>query len=87
MAFFSTLEAPPVNLFLTKMFWKTSFKAWRKYTDIYQRRFIWRKKEENEKKQAERLGKDYIERPFLEPEAVLEDVEIEREVFLVMDCD
>ena len=33
-SFFTTLEAQPVNLFLTKMFWKTSFRAWRKYTEI-----------------------------------------------------
>lgn len=42
-SFFSTLEAPPVNLFLTKMFWRTSFHAWRKYTGIFKERALWNK--------------------------------------------
>jgi len=30
-AFFKTFNAKPVNLFLTKMFYRASFTAWRKF--------------------------------------------------------
>lgn len=78
-AFFDQLETAPVNLFLTKMFFRSSFKAWRKYMQEQLVRQKWEKEVAKERKVAESLGKEYVEPEPFENKQILEEVEIERE--------
>ena len=42
-AFFTSLRAAPVNPFLTRMFYKSSFRAWRKFMVNYVAKLKWEK--------------------------------------------
>ena len=53
-----------MNLFLTKMFFKTSFKTWKNYMEFYLRRLQWDKAQEKKLKMQEALGKDYTKLDF-----------------------
>lgn len=56
----------PVNLFLTKMFYKTSFKTWRNTTKkvaLYEK---WKRAQEQEKERCVSLGKKYFEPEYKE---------------------
>ena len=75
------MSAAPVNLFLTKMFFKTSFSTWRNYMKKVLTVQKWEKQVELERAQAKHLGKKFIEPAFPEKTVEMEEVEIEEEIF------
>ena len=81
-AFFSQLQSMPVNLFLTRMFYKTSFISWRNYMRKVIRRQKWEKEVEENRAFCRRFNKDFIEPVFPEQEPDLTDVDIEKEIIL-----
>jgi len=71
----------PVNLFLTKMFYKTSFKTWRNYTRklaLYQK---WMRDQDAERERCEIMCEPFYEQKYVVEHADMEEVEIEREEF------
>ena len=83
---FKQLSTQPMNLFLTKMFFKTSFKTWKNYMEFYLRRLQWDKQQEKKLKMQEALGKDYTKLDFPKEDEKMEQVEIERELLLEISC-
>ena len=68
-----------MNLFLTRLFYKTSFRTWRKHMENHLQKLKWDKSEEEIRKHNDRLGKTYEPRPWPKPEIQMVDIEIERE--------
>lgn len=63
--FMKQMNSAPVNLFLTRMFYKTSFKAWHKQVEIYLKRKAHDKKELQLKEKAELTGERYEIKDFV----------------------
>lgn len=59
--YFQQNEAMPVNLFLTKMFYKTSFKTWRNVTKKHALKDKWKRKQEQERERCEMMHETFIE--------------------------
>ena len=59
--YFQQNESMPVNLFLTKMFYKTSFKTWRNTTKKHALYDKWKREQESERERCEIMGKPFIE--------------------------
>ena len=68
-AFFNVHAAQPVNLFLTRMFHKTSFMTWRNYMLKMLQRHRWEQEVERERQECELEGKPFTEPVFREIEA------------------
>ena len=68
-----------MNLFLTKLFYKTSFRTWKGYMENHLRQLKHERTEEEIRKHNERLGKTYVPKPFPKQEIEIVDIEIERE--------
>lgn len=66
-AFFESLRAAPVNPFLTHMFYKSSFRAWRKFMHNYMAKKQWEKQVEEQKRHFANLGKSFVEPVYQEP--------------------
>ena len=76
-AFFDQHQAMPVNLFLTKMFFKTSFIAWRNQMRKevqYQR---WEKEQKAEKEFCESIGREYVKPKYPEENAANISIDLE----------
>lgn len=67
----------PVNLFLTKMFFKTSFIAWRNQMRDEVKFQRWSKDQKVEKEFCEQIGREYIKPAY--PKALTANIEIELE--------
>ena len=85
--YFQQNESMPVNLFLTKMFYKTSFKTWRNMTKKHALYDKWKREQEQEKERCEIMGKPFIETTYVEEPIKMEEIEIEREEFSEWTCD
>ena len=81
-AFFDVHKAQPVNLFLTKMFFKSSFTTWRHYMQKLLRLQRWERQVEEEKYQCMLLGKPFVKPEFKEVEVLTIPIEIEYEMEL-----
>ena len=60
-AFFNSFRAAPVNPFLTRMFYKSSFKAWRSFMFNYVAKKNWEQKVEEDRKHYANVGKTFVE--------------------------
>lgn len=86
LAFFSKLQSTPANPFLTRMFYKASFKAWHKYVINFQRKQEWEKAVDEERAAYKRIGRFYKEPHYHQPKVAMADVEIEKEIEIHMSC-
>jgi hypothetical protein len=77
--FFVQLSSQPMNLFLTRMFYRTSFRTWKAYMESYLRRLKWDKEQNKIRARHEELGKPYTPPVFPQIEKLMEEVEITRE--------
>ena len=85
--YFQQNESMPVNLFLTKMFYKTSFKTWRNMTKKHALFDKWKREQEQEKERCDIMGKPFIETTYIEEPIKMEEIEIEREEFSEWTCE
>jgi len=80
------MNTAPVNLFLTRMFYKTTFKAWHKRVGVYLNKKAHEKNQLILKEKAELKGEKYEIEEFLEPKPQLEEIDCEWEeeqVFII----
>ena len=66
--FMKQMNSAPVNLFLTRMFYVTSFKAWHKLVEIYLKKKAHDKKELLLNDKAELTGETYEPKEFVNPD-------------------
>ena len=85
-AFFFSLRAVPANPFLTAMFFRASFKAWRSHMHTYLRKKQWETRVEEERERHAQIGKTFTEPVYKQPSGRMEEVEIEEELFFSQTC-
>ena len=78
---FSIHSAQPVNLFLTRMFYKTSFTTWYNYMIKDSRKKLWNFDVAEKRTKAEMIGKTFIEPKYVEKEMPKVPIEIEFEEY------
>lgn len=75
-----------MNLFLTKMFYKTSFKAWLHSLKNHLNKQMFQRAEAAKKDFCERNAMDYVAEEYSEPIVQTEEVHIEYETMLELSC-
>ena len=76
--FMTQMSSAPVNLFLTRMFYKTSFKAWHKEVEIYLKKKAHDKQQQALKEKADLTGDRYEIKEF---------VNLEEEQTEIIECE
>ena len=76
----------PVNLFLTKMFYRTSFRTWRGFMIQHLKNKQWKEEQRQEKAKCEHLGKEFIASKPPKEVVKKEPIEIERETEFAITC-
>lgn len=84
-AFFTTIQSMPVNLFLTQMFFKTSFMSWRNFMRKQVKKQKWEREVAENRAFCARFGKPWTEPVFIEPKQDIIKIRIEKEINLEID--
>lgn len=83
---YKQINAQPMNIFLTKMFFKASFRAWHSYMTHECQREEFEEYVKQEKNKAELLNKEFVPPKFEQDTIPLQEVEILKEIEEDLSC-